>query len=122
MIKATPHFKEREWACKCAKCNQQAPHRMDPEVMQAVEEIRIAAGRSLVLTSAYRCPNHPEEAKKTKPGQHSNGVAVDIQVADGAQRYQIIQLGLALGATGIGVANTFVHLDWRKSTPVVWKY
>ena len=90
--------------------------------MQAVEEIRIAAGRSLVLTSAYRCPNHPEEAKKTKPGRHSNGVAVDIQVADGAQRYQIIQLGLALGATGIGVANTFVHLDWRKSTPVVWKY
>lgn len=90
--------------------------------MQAVEEIRIAAGRPLVLTSAYRCPNHPEEAKKTEPGQHSKGVAVDIQVADGAQRYQIIQLGLALGATGIGVANTFVHLDWRKSTPVVWKY
>lgn len=121
-MKSTPHFKESEWACKCSKCNRAQPHKMDLAVMSKIEELRVAAGRPLALTSAYRCPQHPEEAKKAKPGQHSAGLAVDIKVSDGAQRYQIIQLGLALGATGIGVANSFVHLDWRKSTPVVWKY
>lgn len=121
-MQSTRSFKEREWACKCKNCNQAAPHKMQAHVMDAIQNIRDMVGRPLVLTSAYRCPKHPEEAKKAKPGQHSEGLAVDIQVADGAQRYEIIQLGLMAGATGIGVAKSFIHLDWRVGVPVVWTY
>lgn len=121
-MKSTPHFKESEWACRCSHCNRSTPHKMVPEVMEAVEQIRVLAGRPLTLNSAYRCARHPEEAKKSKPGQHNAGTAVDIRVADGVQRLEIIKLGLQLGATGVGVANGFVHLDWRKSTPVAFVY
>lgn len=95
---------------------------MQQHVMDAVEAMRVAAGRPLHLTSAYRCPLHPEEAKKAKPGQHSAGLAVDIAVSNGAERLEIIKLGLAHGATGVGVASGFVHLDWRTSTPVAFVY
>ena len=122
MSQSRPHFKESEWNCKCAVCNKVMPHKMDQAVMDKVEQLRVLAGRPLSLSSAYRCAKHPSEAKKATPGQHNKGLAVDVAVADGAQRMQIIKLGLELGATGIGVANSFVHLDWRKSTPVVWTY
>ncbi len=122
MLKATAHFKESEWNCKCGRCNKLVTHSMQGEVMRAVEEIRVRAGRPLTLNSAYRCKYHPEEAKKKTPGQHNAGTAVDIKVADGVQRLEMIKLGLELGATGIGVANGFVHLDWRKSVPVAFAY
>ncbi|MGI4188684.1 D-Ala-D-Ala carboxypeptidase family metallohydrolase, partial [Klebsiella pneumoniae] len=109
----TAHFKAAEWRCKCSRCNKQVAHKMLPKVMEAVEAIRVKAGRPLALNSAYRCARHPEEAKKAKPGQHNAGTAVDIRVSGGAERLEIIKLGLEFGATGIGVANGFVHLDWR---------
>ena len=121
-MQSTRSFKEHEWACKCARCKQVTPHKMQAHVMEQVQAIRDEAGRPLHLTSAYRCPLHPEEAKKAKPGQHSAGLAVDIAVANGAERLEIIKLGLAHGATGVGVASGFVHLDWRTSTPVAFVY
>ena len=122
MPNSTAHFKASEWRCKCARCNKQVHHKMLPKVMEAVEAIRVRVGRPLVLNSAYRCKCHPEEAKKSKPGQHNAGTAVDIRVSDGVQRLEIIKLGLEMGATGIGVANGFVHLDWRESAPVAFVY
>lgn len=122
MPSATAHFKATEWRCKCSRCDKQKPHKMRPEVMERVEAIRIKAGRSLILNSAYRCAQHPEEAKKSKPGQHNAGTAVDIKVSDGVQRLEIIKLGIELGASGIGVANGFIHLDWRDSIPVAFVY
>ena len=121
-MQSTRSFKEHEWACKCARCKQVTPHKMQAHVMEQVQAIRDEAGRPLSLTSAYRCPQHPEEAKKAAPGQHSLGLAVDIKVIGGAQRYEIIQLGLKHGATGIGVAKDFVHLDWRAGEPMAWQY
>ncbi len=29
---------------------------------------------------------------------------------------------MAMGFTGIGIAKTFVHVDSRDSTPVIWTY
>ena len=34
----------------------------------------------------------------------------------------IVKEALKLGFTGIGVAKTFIHVDIRKTTPVVWTY
>lgn len=122
MSQSTPHFKASEWACKCSRCNKQKPHKMNLGVMERVEAIRVRLGRPVTLNSAYRCANHPEEVKKSKPGQHNAGTAVDIKVSGGAERLEIIKLGIEFGASGIGVANGFVHLDWRQDTPVAFVY
>ena len=36
--------------------------------------------------------------------------------------HQIIGQGLLHGATGIGIAKTFVHLDFRDGVAVSWVY
>ena len=38
------------------------------------------------------------------------------------QKYLIVLHALELGATGIGGAKSFVHVDMRKTTPVIWTY
>lgn len=121
-MKGTKNFKATEFRCKCPICKLQVPHKMDPLVLEKVQELRDLYGAPLSLTSAYRCAEHPEEKRKKKPGQHHAGTAVDIRVSDGVMRRKLVEIGLALGARGVGVANSFVHLDWREDTPVFFVY
>lgn len=118
-MRRTENFAEHEWECKCG-CNQ--PHQMQPHTMLMVQKIRNDWGHPLVLSSAWRCENHPSEIKKDKPGQHYKGTAVDIRVTSGSMAYAIIKMGLELGATGFAYGNGFVHLDWRDGIPVTWRY
>lgn len=117
-MRETKNFKESEWNCK--HCG--GAHKMKPEVMKNVQSLREIYGKPLVLTSAWRCEDHPNEIRKLKPGQHNQGTAVDIKVTDGAMSYELIKIGLALDATGFAVGGGFVHLDWRESTPAAWRY
>ena len=59
--------------------------------------------------------------KKT-PGTHTQGIAADIVVSGGVQRRVLVEKALELGFNGIGVAKTFVHVDIRTTTPVIWTY
>ena len=121
-MRSTKNFKEEEFNCKCPKCGMKVPHNMNPKAMSKVQMLRDAVERPLVITSGYRCPEHPNEARKAKPGQHNEGLAVDIKVSNGAEAFELIKTGLLLGANGFAYGNGFIHLDWRYSTPVTWKY
>jgi zinc D-Ala-D-Ala carboxypeptidase len=114
---STKNFDASEFVCSCC-----GSYGIKKEVVDKLQEIRTMADRPLTITSAYRCSNHPVEAKKSKPGTHNQGIAVDIHVNSGAERYELITLGLLLGAKGIGVAKTFIHLDWRDGDGVTWVY
>lgn len=122
MITQTTHFSESELNCKCPKCNSKVLHSMEEEVLVNIESMRIKLERPLVVTSAYRCKDHPVEAKKSKPGQHNKGTAVDFKVSNGAEAYEIIKEAILHQCTGFAYGNGFVHVDWRESTPVTWKY
>lgn len=116
------NFKAKEFRCKCPKCNMQKPHQMKPEVIDALQRIRDKVG-PLVITSAYRCKDHPIEAKKSTPGQHNKGVAVDVKFSGSVQRFQILKEAFSEGASGIGWDKSFIHIDWRKGSPsVAWDY
>jgi uncharacterized protein YcbK (DUF882 family) len=117
MPASSKNFSADELTCSCC-----GSHGVQQSALDHLQEVRESAGRPLTITSSYRCPNHPVEAKKSKPGTHAQGIAFDVYVGNGAERFEIIQLGLKHGATGIGVAKSFVHLDWRNSTPVSWVY
>ena len=108
--------------CTCGHkdCDKRS---VSQDKLDKVQLIRDDAKRGLFITSGGRCPNHPDEVKRTKPADHQNCVAVDIRVYGGVERMELVRLGLKHGATAIGVAKTFVHLGWREgSAPVMWTY
>ena len=111
------NFKSEELACSC--CGEE---QIQQWALDKLQMVRNSTGRPLKITSAYRCSKHPVESRKKKAGTHHQGIAFDIYTSNGAERYQIITQGLLAGATGIGVAKSFIHLDWRDGTPVVWTY
>lgn len=111
------NFKSEELACSC--CGKEE---IQQWALDKLQMVRNSTGRPLKITSAYRCIKHPVESRKKKAGTHHQGIAFDIYTSNGAERYQIITQGLLAGATGIGVAKSFIHLDWRDGTPVVWTY
>ena len=103
-------------------CQYTGENQMDPEFMEKVDKLREHCGFPFVITSGFRSPTHPIEAKKDVPGTHSQGIAADIKITNSAQRYTIIREALQLGFTGIGVAGDFIHVDTRGSAPVIWTY
>ena len=118
---ATKSFSNKELACRhCGALNE------SPEFqtfMDKVQVLRDAYGKPLKVTSAYRCPKHPIESLKVKPGQHSVG-AIDLAVRD-EDAYDVLKLAFDIGFTGIGVNqkgdNRFIHIDLRKDRRV-WSY
>ena len=114
---AFSYFKRSEFDCQCTGNNE-----MKDEFIEKLDKLRHACGFPFNITSGYRDPSHPIEARKAKAGTHAQGIACDIAVAGGAERYIIVREALKLGFTGIGVAKTFIHVDIRETTPVMWEY
>ncbi len=117
LIMTLKHFKLREFNCSATGENY-----MNPLFLERLDILRERVGFPFVITSGYRSPKHPEEIHKDVPGQHTIGVAVDIKVENGVQRYKLVKHALEMGFTGIGIAKTFVHIDDRNSVPVIWTY
>jgi zinc D-Ala-D-Ala carboxypeptidase len=104
-------------------CQVTGENKMEPEFLQKLDRLRAGCGFPFVITSGYRHPiEHPIEAAKDVPGTHAQGIAVDIQITNSAQRIVLVQQALEKGFTGIGIAKTFVHVDTRGTTPVMWVY
>jgi hypothetical protein len=95
-------------------------------LMDAVQVLRTWIGIPFYVSSAYRSPEHPIEARKVKPGQHSEA-AIDFRV-DTWACHMIVKKAFEMGFTGIGINLTgsagqrFIHLDKRTSVPRIWSY
>ena len=103
-------------------CQETGNNQMDKQFLLLLDTLRHKCGFPFVITSGYRDPSHSIEAKKENPGKHSEGIACDIQVKNGPERFTLIDEALCLGFTGIGIHKAFIHVDTRKTTPVVWVY
>ena len=113
----TKNFSYKELMCKCG-CEQL---HIDQGFLGKLQALRDACGFPLVVTSCYRCSNHPEEKKKETPGMHNKGIAVDIAKPQGEKAYIILKNAIQLGFKGIGVSNKFIHLDTR-DIGALWGY
>lgn len=110
-----PVLQEHEFRCShTGKCE------MDKDFLDLLYALRLELDEPLIITSGYRDETHPAEAKKSSPGFHTKGMAVDIACwSDKAWR--IVRIAFKLGFTGIGVSQRpgsnvrFIHLDTRKS-------
>ena len=102
-------------------CQETGENGMTEQFIKRLDHLRQACGFPFHITSGYRSTEHSVEKKKTTPGQHSKGIAADIAVRGGVQRRAIVNHALAMGMS-VGVAKTFVHVDTRTTTPVLWCY
>ena len=103
-------------------CQETGKNNMCPFFLEKLDQLRHECNMPFHITSGYRDKTHSIEAAKGAPGTHAQGIAVDIQARNGYERYIIASTALRMGFTGIGIAKTFVHVDIRKSVPVLWSY
>ena len=100
---------------------------MDENLLSMLDDLREAYGHPIKLTSTYRSPDHPIEAKKSKPGEHAYGAAVDIACVGGEATYKLVKAAMDVGFTRIGISrkNNFVHvgIGYPDAPPVtIWTY
>jgi len=112
------HFRLEEFNCTHTNLN-----RMDEAFLVKLDELRERVGFPFIITSGYRDATHPAEARKAEPGTgyHCQGLAADIAVSNGFERMNIVHEAIKMGFS-IGVARTFIHVDARTTTPVLWTY
>ena len=116
------YFTDAELSCSC--CGQYV---FLPEFLYILNVIRVECGFALPVTSGYRCPKHPVEARKKAAGAHSKGLAVDIAV-DRERAHRLIEEAMRQGIPRIGVnqkgKSRFIHLDIDSSlpSPTIWSY
>ena len=86
--------------------------KMDPVLLAMLDDLREEYGYPIKLTSTYRSPDHPIEAKKSKPGEHAHGAAVDIACVGGEATFKLVKAAIETGFTRIGISrkNNFVHV------------
>ena len=130
--KEKTYFKAKELTCKCG-CNT---IEFDLGFLATLNAIREKCGFSFPISSAYRCPLHPIEARKERVGArkdrvgaHTYGKAVDI-LCSGENALEVIRVAQAHGIKRIGVqqkgGGRFIHLDACTEEegfpPAIWSY
>ncbi len=100
---------------------------MDEKLLAMLDDLREAYGYPIKLTSTYRSPDHPIEAKKKAPGEHAYGAAVDIACVGGEATFKLVKAAIEVGFTRIGVSrkNNFVHVGvgYPDAPPItLWTY
>mgnify|MGYP003330520592 CR=1 FL=1 len=119
------YFTKEELTCK--HCEE---YSMSDEFMKKLDQLREDMGFPFKITSAYRCPEHPIEARKKAHGAHTTGRAVDIAV-QGEKAYRLIEGAIELKFKGIGIKQKgqgrFIHLDDIPNSPDrprpwIWSY
>lgn len=103
-------------------CQETGNNEMSKEFLCKLDDLRHACGFPFYVTSGYRDPTHSIEARKSKAGMHSKGIAADIKINNGAEGYTLVSEAMKMGFTGVGVAKTFIHVDTRNTLPVIWSY
>lgn len=103
---------------RCPCCGK-AP--MDETLLKKVNDLETCLGRALRVTSGYRCETHNHAVGGAKHSYHLEGRAVDFWTPDKEEQKRIIALAETIGFGGIGVGQTFLHLDVGPDRPH-WKY
>mgnify|MGYP001803481590 FL=1 len=114
-----PNFSIAELACRCRGrfCDRAYWH--DAAFLDQLQALRDEAGKPIIINSAHRCPQWNAYVGGAPHSRHKQ-LAVDIALA-GHDRGELYRKSRTLGFTGLGLAQTFLHLD-RRRLPATWFY
>jgi len=105
------HFSKAEFACHC--CGEL---RIETALINALEQLRILAGKPIVVHDGYRCSAHNEQVGGVSNSEHTRGEAADVSIP-GMSLQQMYELAIQVPTFfngGIGAYDgNFLHLDIR---------
>ena len=118
-MKLTENFNLSEFECKCGCSMPDFVKKNIIELAENLQVLRDTVGR-LDLTNAYRCKDHNADVGGAVNSQHLKGKAADVKssvmspseiavVVDDLMKSEKFKLG------GVGIYNTFTHVDIRGS-------
>ena len=110
--KLAANFRAREFDCQGAGCCSATP--IDERLVDYLQQIRTHFGKPVHIT-AYRCKTHNAKVANAAPNSyHIYGMAADFHI-DGVKPEEIAKYAESIGIKGIGLYDTFVHIDTRES-------
>ena len=118
------YFKLREFVCNC--CGKSKINRTFLKVLNSARSYSKNEDGSdvpFIITSGYRCENHPESIKNPT-SSHIKGLAADILVKNSRERAVILGALMNAGFSRFGIGHNFIHvdLDEDKVQGVIWTY
>jgi len=102
-----PSFSPREIACKGT-----GRLVVDDQALDKLQALRDRLGKPLILTSAYRSPEHNKRVGGAKNSQHMQGNAFDVRM-DNHDPHEFEAAARSVGFTGFGYypRSGFMHVD-----------
>jgi zinc D-Ala-D-Ala carboxypeptidase len=102
-----PSFSPREIACKGT-----GSILINADALDKLQALRNRLGKPLVLTSAYRSPEHNRKVGGAKNSLHMQGIAFDVRM-DNHAPHEFEAAARAVGFTGFGYypKSGFMHID-----------
>ncbi len=122
-----PNFSKHEFTCK-----HTGKVEMDKLMLDVLQYIRTNLDFPFYITSGYRDKTHPAEIAKVTTGEHTKGLAVDINI-HGERAWLLLNEAVSSGIPRIGVkqkgkmSGRFIHLGMGEkkdgfNSPWVWSY
>ena len=110
-VKLSANFRAREFDCPGAGCCSKTL--VDDTLVSFLQNIREHFGKP-ITPLGYRCPAHNAKTPNAAPkSKHTLGMAADFHI-DGVTPLAIAQYAESIGVKGIGLYDSFVHIDTRE--------
>lgn len=109
------NFVSKEFDCQGRGCCSVTT--LDEKIIEYLQTIRDHFGKSIFITSGYRCKTHNTRVGGIANSFHTQGKAVDI-VVSGVSSREVAKYAESIGILGIGLYETqkdgyFTHIDTR---------
>ena len=118
---SSKYFSDAELMCHGAdqgdcNCGEDTAYRVNPRLLELLDQLRENVGGPLELSCAYRCPAHNAAVGGVENSQHVLGNAADIIVPDWLTIDQFLWYTQQLPFDGRGVYRDsgFIHCDVRE--------
>ena len=125
MARLSEHFATEEFVCKCGCGLGLELDTVSLLLVDLLERIRAVYGRPMHITSGLRCAKHNAEVGGSPASAHMRGLAADIRVSSGHERYELLRAAFAVGCKRIGdgpVGAVHFDVDSRLPQEVCWIY
>lgn len=115
-IKLTKNFSTYEFRCGIGSPCSCPTTLIDEKLVEYLQKIRDHFGKPITITSGYRCPtyNARPDVGGSYGSRHTKGQACDFCI-HGVEPLKIAQYAESIGIKGIGLYDTFVHIDTRSA-------
>jgi uncharacterized protein YcbK (DUF882 family) len=116
-IQLSKNFNSYEFRCGLGSPCSCSTILIDDKLVEYLQKIRDHFGKSITITSAYRCQSYNKSIGSGVGSYHTRGMACDFVVSGVAPR-EVAKYAESIGIKGIGLYETkddgnFVHIDTR---------